>query len=185
VTGPGPGAPHSVSDLRLRLRLQPQAAARAVSDPRGHPGPDPGPGPRFARNQGRSPVPVPDFSKSGTTAATVAGSSSSCRLVVLLLVGTQPPAGPSGCTRASSHQALLGYCLERGPCGIVTVGALGGQTLTRNEASDGSSCHSIAQLIMSDLPVQTSTGMRGGIPTRPAANLIQPQAGASGPSSCV
>jgi hypothetical protein len=54
------------------------------------------------------------------------------------------------------------------------VGALGGQTLTRNEASDG--CHSIAQLVMSDLPVQTSTGMRGGIPTRPAANLIQPGA---------
>ena len=138
-----------------------------MSDPRA--GPDPGPGPRFARNRGRSPVPVPDFSKSGTTAATVAGSSSSCRLVALLLraKSSRRALNPrralaSGCTRASSHQALLGYCLERGPCGIVTVGALGGQTLTRNEASDGSSCHSTAQLIMSDLPVQTSPGMRGG-----------------------
>ncbi len=63
--------------------------------------------------------------------------------VVPLLVALNTP---SGCTRASSYRALRGQNMVACP-GLGTLSVLGGHT--SNAASEG--CHSIAQLIMSDL----------------------------------
>ena len=104
------------------------------------PGIIPDPHPRFAGDRGFIPIPIPDLPKSGIQLSTI----EYCK-------GVDCSGSPQCLTLiVNCHQSRI--CPEYGRLPWLALSVMSGHT--SNAASEG--CHSIAQLIMSDL--QTSMG---------------------------